>query len=208
MAATNNVGYAVWMDGRNNNLGSYTGYYPDFAMTTSTTQTSLNNNDSTSLVVKVPAIKGPYSGRVKFTASLDTLPLSGTIAFSFANGKDSITTFPDSVTLKIKAIGNVTTKVYKVNIIGRGVNGTPAHKRTVDLAVNSSFLNIGSNREGVVQFIVNGVTYTNRQVLNFPNGTNVNIQAPSPQVREQADMYLLTGQIMVTQIRLLIYPVH
>ncbi|HEY5125649.1 MAG TPA: T9SS type A sorting domain-containing protein [Ignavibacteria bacterium] len=183
MSATNNVGYAVWMDGRNNSLGSYTGYYPDFAMTTNKTQTSVNNNDSTTVVIKVPGIKGPYSGRVKFTATLDTLPSSGTIAFSFANGKDSITTFPDSVTLKIKAIGSVTTRLYRVNIVGRGVNGTPAHRRTVDLAVNSSFLNIGSNREGVVQFIVNGITYTNRQMLNFPNGSNVTLQAPSPQVQ-------------------------
>jgi hypothetical protein len=182
-SVTNNVGYAVWMDGRNNSLGSYTGFYPDFAMTTNKTQTSVNNNDSTTVVIKVPGIKGPYSGRVKFTATLDTLPSSGTIAFSFANGKDSITTFPDSVTLKIKAIGSVTTRLYRVNIVGRGVNGTPAHRRTVDLAVNSSFLNIGSNREGVVQFIVNGITYTNHQMLNFPNGSNVTLQAPSPQVQ-------------------------
>ncbi len=183
MAATNNVGYAVWMDGRNNSLGSYTAYYPDFAMTTNTNVASVNNNDSTSILIKVPAIKGPYSGRVKFTASLDTLPASGTISFSFANGKDSITTFPDSVTLKIKAVGSVTTKVYKVNIVGRGVNGTPAHRRTIDLAVNSNFLSIGTNREGVVQYIVNSITYNTHQLFNYPINTVVNIQAPSPQVQ-------------------------
>jgi hypothetical protein len=182
MAATNNVGYAVWMDGRSNSLGSYTAYYPDFAMTANKTQLTINNNDSTTVVIKVPGINGPYNGRVKFSASLDTLPLSGTISLSFANGKDSITNFPDSVTLKIKTIGSVTTKLYKLNIVGRGVNGTPAHRRTIDLAVNSSFLNVGSNRDGVAQFIVNGITYTSRQFFTFPNGSVVNIQAPSPQV--------------------------
>ncbi|HEY5535846.1 MAG TPA: T9SS type A sorting domain-containing protein [Ignavibacteria bacterium] len=180
---TNNVGYAVWMDGRNNSLGSYTGFYPDFAMTTSKSEVALNNNDSSSLYVKVPALKGPYSGRVKFTAALDTLPSSGTITFSFANGKDSITTFPDSVMLKIKASSSVTSKLYKINIIGKGINGTPIHKRAIDLAINSSFLSVGTNREGVVQFNVNGTSYMNHQTFVLPNNSNALIQAPSPQVQ-------------------------
>ena len=180
---TNNVGYAVWMDGRNNSLGSYTGFYPDFAMTTSKSEVALNNNDSSSLYVKVPALKGQYSGRVKFTAALDTLPSSGTITFSFANGKDSITTFPDSVMLKIKASSSVTTKLYKINIIGKGVNGTPVYKRAIDLAINSSFLIVGTNREGVVQFNVNGTSYMNHQTFVLPNNSNALIQAPSPQVQ-------------------------
>jgi hypothetical protein len=38
MSAMRNTGYAVWMDGRNNNLGSYVAYYPDFAMTVNATE--------------------------------------------------------------------------------------------------------------------------------------------------------------------------
>ena len=104
------------MDGRANNLGSYTSYYPDFAMNSNPPTSNLNNGDSVTITAKVPAIKGPYSGRVRFTAALDTLPVSGTLNISFVNGKDSITTFPDSVKIRIKTVGNVTPKLYSLII--------------------------------------------------------------------------------------------
>src|SRR5207253_10975471 len=53
-----NTSYAVWMDGRNNSLGSYTAYYPDFAMNVNPPTLNLNNGDSITITAKVPAIKG------------------------------------------------------------------------------------------------------------------------------------------------------
>jgi hypothetical protein len=182
ISPTNNVGYGVWMDGRNNSLGSYVGYYPDFALTSEPSTASLNNNDSVSVVLKIPEIKGPYSGRVKFTAALDSLPPSGNINLSFKNGKDSITSFPDSIILRIKTVGSVTSKLYNVIVYANGINGTPVHIRKIIIAVNSSYLNIGTNRESIVEFKVNGVSYTYRQQLLFPNGTNITAQAVSPQI--------------------------
>ncbi|MCX6165128.1 MAG: sialidase family protein, partial [Ignavibacteriae bacterium] len=99
-----------WMDDRTNvqsNMMSFVGYNPDFALTVNTSQVSLANNDSTTLTFKVPGIKGIFNDRIKFTYSLDTLPVSGTISISFVNGKDSITTYPDSLFVKVKTIGNI-----------------------------------------------------------------------------------------------------
>jgi len=175
----------AWMEDRINTTYtsmSFVGYFPDFAFTVNSSQGFLGNNDSTSVTLKVPAINGLYNDKVKFTAALDTLPQTGTIAFSFANGKDSITAFPDSVSLKIKSIGNITPqKNYRVIITAAGSNGTPVHKRTYNILVNSNILTIQSNRNGLCSFKVNGVSYNNQTQLVFPIGTVVNVQAISPQ---------------------------
>ncbi len=181
VSSANNVSYSVWMDGRNNNLGSYTGFFPDFAMLHNPATANLGNNDSVTVTVKIPAVNGPFTDRVKFTAALDTLPVSGTITMTFLNGRDSLTTYPDSVYLRIRTIGTVTPRRYGVIITGRGTsNGLPVHKRTVDVFVNSSLVSVGTNREGIADFKVNNVQYNTRQNFVFTNGTNVTVQAISP----------------------------
>jgi hypothetical protein len=182
ISAMGNTSYSAWMDARENSLGSYVGYYPDFAMTTNPTSKNLGNNDSVNIIVKVPAVKGPYSGSVKFTAALDTVPQSGSINISFLNGRDSVTSYPDSVTLKVKTIGSVTPRLYKLTITGKGTNGVPIHTRKVDLLVNSSFLTVGTNRNGYAEFKVNGVTYNTQQQFVFANASVVTVQAISPKV--------------------------
>jgi hypothetical protein len=180
-SAIRNTAYHVWMDGRNNNLGSYVGYYPDYAMNVNPSLRNLVNGDSTTFSVSVPSIKGPFPERVRFSATFDTLPQSGTLQVSFLNGRDSTVTAPDSVTLKIRAIGNVTPRLYKVRIKGVGsLSGTPVHIRTVDLLVNTSMLTIGTNRNTICDFKVNGIQYNTTQQLVFPNASVVTVQAISP----------------------------
>lgn len=169
----------AWTDFRSGSFGSYVAYFPDYAMKTNVTSTSVGSNDSTFVTISVPAVK-LYNDRVKFTASLDSLPTSGSLQFSFVNGKDSITTFPDSVRLRIKAVGTVNSRLFKLTIKGSGPGGVPVHTRNVDLLVNSSFLTIGSNRTGFATINVNGTPYTSTQVLTFTNGSNVNLQAVTP----------------------------
>ncbi|MBK9332933.1 MAG: T9SS type A sorting domain-containing protein [Ignavibacteria bacterium] len=178
--AINNSSYLVWMDGRNNQLGSFTGYYPDFGMTIDKNYINAGNNDNASVVIKVPAVNGPYVGGVKFSASLETPPASGSITFSFLNGKDSVNVFPDSVTLIASTSGNVTPGGYKIKIVGTGTQGPPVHLRTSTILVNASVLTVGTNRPGIANFTVNGVSYNQQQELIYPNGTNVNVQAISP----------------------------
>jgi hypothetical protein len=177
--------YNAWMDNRTTSTQtrqSFVGYSPDFAMTINPTQKSIGNNDSIFIALSVPAIKGIYNDKVKFTVAIDTLPATGNIGFSFVNGKDTITSYPDSVYLRVKTTGTVTpARNYKVTVTGTGSNGTPVHKRTLNLLVNSQFVSVQSNRNGLCSFKVNGISYTNPQQFIFPLGTVVNVQAVSPQ---------------------------
>jgi len=170
-----------WSDFRNGAFGSYTAYFPDFAMITAYQSFNLNNNDSLIIRVKVPAVK-LYSKSVRFTAQVDTMPVSGTLQLSFVQGKDSLISFPDSVLLKVKSIGNVTPGSYGIIITGSGPNGTPVHQRIVDILVNSSIVSVGTNRNTICDFKVNGVQYNTRTDFVFPNGSNVTVQALSPKV--------------------------
>ena len=174
------ISMPVWTDFRNNSFGSYVAYFPDFAMQINPSLINVNNNNSAYVTVKVPSVK-LFTDRVKFTASIDTMPAVGSINFSFVNGVDSITSFPDSVRLKIDAVGSVTPGEYLVNIVGRGSNGTPAHRRTVRLLVNSSQLVVQTNRGNVLDYKVNGVTYSGRNEFVFENESSVTVQAISPQ---------------------------
>jgi len=177
VASYSNTSLLVWSDFRTGAFGSYTAYFPDYAMTSSTTSVQVNNNDSGFITVKVPSVK-LYSEYVKFTTSLDSNPTSGTLQISFVNNKDSLVSYPDSVKIRIKAIGNVTSRRYKLTVTGRGPNGIPAHSREVDLLVNTSMLDIATNRPGIVQYTVNGQSYNMAQRLYFANGTSVTVSAP------------------------------
>lgn len=188
-AVTSSTSINSFMDARYNNFGSFVSYGPDFAMISDITQKYMHENDSVIVTVKVPAVRGGFNERVKFTLSLDTLPSSGNIQLSFRNGKDSITAFPDSVRVVAKTTGGVTAGRYKLHIIGSGITGIPVHRRTVELIVNASIVSIGTNREGVCDFKVNGTSYTSRQSILFPNGSTVSVQALGPKI---AGGYLYT----------------
>ncbi|MEP7145596.1 MAG: T9SS type A sorting domain-containing protein [bacterium] len=168
----------AWADFRNNNFGSYVAYFPDYAMKTSIPYLNVNNGQSATFKVSVPGVK-LYSNKVKFIATIDTLPLSGSLNVSFV-GKDSITAFPDSVTVRVEAVGSVTAGRYRIRVEARGPNGTPAHRRMVDVLVNSSYLTVGTNRPGIVDFKINGTTYNQTQQIPFVNGSVVTVQAVSP----------------------------
>ncbi|MEO8664898.1 MAG: T9SS type A sorting domain-containing protein [Ignavibacteria bacterium] len=168
----------AWADFRNNNFGSYVAYFPDYAMKTSTPYVNVNNGQNVSFNASIPSVKA-YTGKVKFTAVIDTLPSGGTLNVSFV-GKDSVTSFPDSVLIKVEAIGTVTPGRYRLKVEARGPNGTPAHRRVVDVLVNSSYLTVGTNRPGIADFRINGTTYNQTQQLPFVNGSLVTVQAVSP----------------------------
>ena len=172
---------AVWTDFRVNTFGSYTAYYPDYAMLANTNKTFLGNNDSTFITVRIPSVKS-YTDWVKFTAVVDTAPSSGSIQLSFVNNKDSISTYPDSVRIRVKSTGTVAPGVYGIIITGKGPNGIPVHQRIQSLDVNVATISVGTNRDGVCDFKVNGVQYNTRQNITFSLGSQVTIQALSPKI--------------------------
>ncbi|MCI0474226.1 MAG: T9SS type A sorting domain-containing protein, partial [Ignavibacteria bacterium] len=185
-SVTSSTSLNSFMDGRlqsaGNNMGSYAAYGPDFAMKSNLSQKYLNNNDSFTVVITVPAVKGGFNERIKFTALLDSLPQSGNISVNFQGGKDSITSVPDSVKINVKLTGSVSPKLYKLNITGSGITGIPIHRRTVDLIVNSSFVTVGTNRNTICDFKINGVQYTTTQNILYANGSTVTVQALSPKI--------------------------
>lgn len=125
----------VWTDFRNGTFGSYTAYFPDFAMVTSPASDTTKAIDSVNVKIKVPAVK-LYTNSVKFSA---TISPSAPVTFSFLNGRDSLTSYPDSVTLKVR-LNNVPNGNYTVTITGKGPNGTPVHRRTLALTVADAFV--------------------------------------------------------------------
>ncbi len=138
MTANPKAGFAVWYDGR---LGTYKNvgsYFPDFGMLASPSSQTVNQtNDSRNFTVSIPAVK-LYTDVTTFSASVSPAPSTGSIQFEFLGG-NTLSSYPDSKFLKVKTVGTVTpTGNYTVTITGQGSNGTPVHKRTVTLTVNTS----------------------------------------------------------------------
>lgn len=147
---------AVWTDFRNSNYLGMTAYFPDFAMLARAARDTLKFTDSTTAIIRIPAVK-LYTYGVKFSASVTP---SAPFELTWPNG-DSLASVPDSVTLKIKT-NNVSTGNYTIQVIGRGPNGTPIHVRNIPVRV---------------QFIPNTVA------LLAPNGGEFWIQGQTRQIR-------------------------
>jgi len=121
----------VWTDYRIGTFGSYSAYFPDFAMQVLPSSVTISSTDSTDVRVKVPAVK-LYSRSVRFSAIVSP---AGNFTFTFPQG-DSLKSYPDSLVLRIKTT-NAASGSYSVTISGFGPNGTPVHKRTVAVTVLS-----------------------------------------------------------------------
>ena len=89
-----------------------TAYFPDFAMLTRAIRDTLKFTDSTTAVIKVPAVK-LYTYGVKFSASVTP---AAPFVLTFPNG-DSLSTVPDSLILKIKT-NNVPEGNYTITVTG------------------------------------------------------------------------------------------
>ncbi|RMH75915.1 MAG: T9SS C-terminal target domain-containing protein [Calditrichaeota bacterium] len=141
------VSMAVWTDFRNGNFGSFVAYFPDFALLISAPRDTLSPvNDSLDVVVKVPAVK-LYNHPVYFSATSNP---PANFTFSWPEG-DSLTSYPDSVTLRIAANG-VPIGEYQITVSGVGPNGTPVHRRTLDLTVLGPFVEVTQPNGGEQAF--------------------------------------------------------
>ncbi|MBS1491878.1 MAG: T9SS type A sorting domain-containing protein [Bacteroidetes bacterium] len=124
---------ACWTDFRNSNYGSYTGYFPDFAMRVSSTSLNINGNGNTTIYTSVPGVK-LYTNSVKLSATVSPTPSAGSVYVQFI-GRDSLTVYPDSIQTRIGATSGTTTGTYTVTILAQGPNGTPRHQRTITVNV-------------------------------------------------------------------------
>ncbi len=134
ITSVGNISMMVWTDFRSGNFGSYTGYFPDFAMlVTPPSNTVGNTNDQTDYTIEIPAVT-LFDGEALFTADITPAPATGSFNITFDPG-NSITSFPGSITMTVHTVGTVPNGTYTVNIQGEGVTGIPVHRRTVSLEV-------------------------------------------------------------------------
>jgi hypothetical protein len=123
-------------------------YFPDFAMRVLPASFGMNgSNDSVFVNVSVPAVK-LYSDTAIFSVTVTPTPPTGTITLTLLNKatntvQNTLTTYPDSLRLRIKTAGGVPDGLYTVRVQGNGPNGTPVHERFV--AVNVGFVGIVNN---------------------------------------------------------------
>jgi len=104
-------------------------------------------NDSVFVFVSVPAVK-LYSDTALFSATVTNPPGTGTFTLSFLNKtsntlQNRLTTYPDSLRLRIKTSGGVPNGLYTVRVQGNGPNGTPVHERFIN--INVGFVGIINN---------------------------------------------------------------
>lgn len=149
----------AWGDFRNNNFGSYVGYFPDYAMRVNPTSVSIDNSNSTTFRTVIPSVK-LYTDVTTFTGTVTPPPASGSFTVSFPNG-NTLSNYPDSLLVRVKAAPGTSAGVYTVTIKAAGSNGTPVHTRTVSL--NVGLVGISGIEE----------IPTNYELLqNFPNPFN------------------------------------
>lgn len=133
--AMGDISMSIWTDFRAGTFGSYVGYFPDFAMKVNPSmQTVENNLDSTFFWVSVPDVK-LYDQTATFSAEINPIPAGGTVMLDFPDG-DVLSSYPDSLRLRVRTSGFVTTGNYTITVKGEGPNGTPVHERTVSLQVD------------------------------------------------------------------------
>jgi hypothetical protein len=173
ITANTKVGFATWYDARSCNYQTMGGYFPDFALKVNpTTINGLSgNNDSQFVSVSVPAVK-LYSDTAVFSATVANPPGTGTISLTFLNKTTStpqniLTSFPDSLRLRVKTSGGVPNNSYTINIKANGPNGTPVHVRTVTVSVLT----------GIISFN-NEIPESYALFQNYPNPFN-----PTTQIR-------------------------
>ena len=143
---------AVWTDFRNGTFLSAAGYFPDFAMTVTPSADTLGLTDSVNVVVKIPSVR-LYSRYVKFTA---TVSPAANFTFSFIGNRDSLTNYPDSVVLKIRA-NAIPQGVYSVTVTGKGPDGAAIHRRAITISALPAIVQVLQPNGG--EQIFAGTTY-------------------------------------------------
>ena len=102
-------------------------------------------------------------------------------------------TYPDSLRLRIKATGGVTSGIYTITITGKGSNGTPIHNRICTLTVTPVGLSNNNNQ----------VPESFSLYQNYPNPfnptTNIRFDVPKSGA-VKLSVYDITGKLITTLV--------
>ena len=181
LSAYGNISVPAWTDFRAGTFGSYTAYFPDYAMKINNNNIGCQGgNDSCFTFVSVPSNK-QYTDKVKFSlVSISPPPGTGSITISFLSRTSAAlldtlsASSPDSIRIRAKTTGGVPNGFYTVTVQGNG-RALPNAPFTVPVHQRTFVVNVG----------LVGVTPRSNEVpaqyslfQNYPNPFN-----PSTQIR-------------------------
>jgi hypothetical protein len=158
--------FSVWSDHRQATPKNMGGYFPDFAMRVLPNADTLKAlSDSMFSFVSVPAVK-LWGLSTKFSVTVTPPPTTGSFLFTFLHktnntALDSLTTYPDSLRLRIRTNAITPEGLYTVTVKGNGPNGTPVHIRTISVLVTN-----------VLAVVNNQVPSEYSLMQNYPNPFN------------------------------------
>lgn len=126
--------------------------------------------------ISVPNVAQGYNQTV--TLSTTVVPSNAGITTSFPNG-NTISNFPDSVTLVVNSTPSVPTGKYKVIVTGTDGNGK-THQTAIDYLVGKNYVSVRTNNSQLA-FKVDNVQYISSKVFEWDLGSTHNLTAISPQ---------------------------
>jgi hypothetical protein len=160
----------AWADFRNSNFGSYVAYFPDYASKMSATSVTIDNSSFTTFKAVIPEVK-LYTENVTFSVTISPTPANGAVTAVFPNG-NVLSNYPDSLIIRINAAANTTSGYYTIHILAKGPNGTPVHRRTVDLYIGSVVYNCPTTWKQTIRVNDAGSANDSIKFGMSPSGTN------------------------------------
>jgi PKD repeat protein len=131
IAANEKTAILAWTDFRDNNFGSYVGYFPDYGLRAEPQLDTVS--PYATIYAKVPSVK-LFSDTVVVSATVNAAIGLFTITYPEGN---KLWSFPGQVPIQISS-NNAAVGDYTVTITTTGSNGTPVHKRTATIRVVAS----------------------------------------------------------------------
>lgn len=131
MTSNSVTSMSTWADWRNGNFATYTGYFPDYALTVSPAISQATGNVA-AFDAEVPSVKA-YDNDVIISVEVETPP-AGSFSVNYPSG-NTLSTFPGTLAFEVISDGNVPVGMYEITLTGAGPNGTPVHYRTATVEV-------------------------------------------------------------------------
>ncbi|HWA07689.1 MAG TPA: T9SS type A sorting domain-containing protein [Ignavibacteria bacterium] len=133
-------------------------------------------SQSASYDLQIPVTSAGYNSAVTLTAEVD--PPNAGITVSFPGG-NVISSFPANFSVQVNSSASVPVNDYRIIITGTNSNGK-THKTSVSYLVGRNFVTVNTNRP-LLQFKVDGTTYTSSAFFNWDVNSSHTLTAISPQ---------------------------
>ena len=134
-------------------------------------------SQSASYDLQIPVTSAGYNSAVTLTAEVD--PPNAGITVSFPGG-NVISSFPANFSVQVNSSASVPVNDYRIIITGTNSNGK-VHKTSVTYLVGRNFVTVNTSKP-LLQFKVDGTTYTNSAFFNWDVNSSHTLTAISPQV--------------------------